>query len=293
MILIVGCGYLGSCIAAEALKTQSEKIVCAVRSASARFAFEGADITLCDVTDKDSLAALLKKTGGEELKVFYLAANHFVDRVFESPEEAKKVNIDSLKNFLDLFSRKINRLFYASTDCVYGENTAEIPAFLETSPLAPVNEYGRQKLEAEKAVRDYGFTALRLPFMAGESFTESKKSFYDNICKSLQNGEKIEMIDGMRRNTLSYKKAASLALSLMNCDKPLPEIINVAGDRAYTKYETGLAIAKKIGADPGLVKPISFEEGQKFFKDKRADNSVMSNALLKETLGLSFIPWEG
>ena len=54
--------------------------------------------------------------------------------------------------------------YFASTDCVYGENDARHPRFTEDDALCPVNVYGAQKAEAEEIVRAHGFTVLRFPF---------------------------------------------------------------------------------------------------------------------------------
>jgi nucleoside-diphosphate-sugar epimerase len=110
----------------------------------------------------------------------------------------------------------VKKLFFASTDCVYGEN-GEIPLLKESSPLKPVNVYGQQKMEAENIVLSKGFTVTRLPFMFGPSMS-SKNSFYDNLCKRLKNGEEIEMIDGMLRSALKYSETAELLVKLSKKD---------------------------------------------------------------------------
>lgn len=289
MILIVGCGFLGSHILKHISAKTHEPIIATVRNKATAPDIENVKFIECDVTDKDDVSALFKECEGHTLTVFYLAACHNIDYVYENPSEARKVNIDALVSFLSRLNKN-DKLFFASTDCVYGDS--DTVNFSEDSALNPVNEYGRQKAEAEKFVTDKGFTALRLPFMLGKSLTE-KNHFYDNICKNLKENKPTEMIDGMKRSLLSYSQVAELVynISLLPKEK-LPPVINVCGDSTIGKYEMGCIIAESIGAPEKLIKKITEEEGSKFFKDKRARCTAMDNSLLKSLTGLQKIDWK-
>lgn len=194
----------------------------------------------------------------------------------------------ALQNFLN-GSDNIEKLFFSSTDCVYGE-CAYGEKKSETSPLNPVNTYGVQKIEAEKEIIKNGFTVTRLPFMIGKSLL-SKPHFYDRIKEKLSRGESVEMIDGLSRSVLSYKKTAEILYALSRKDG-VPQVINVCGDDSYTKYEMGLKLAAHFGADSSLIEKISEEEGRKFFVDRRASSGVMDNTLLKNILEAKEIKWE-
>lgn len=289
MILIVGCGYLGNYLAKEVLKNTDEPLIVTTRSAD-RLAFSSSvKCAYCDVADVESVVKLADLCRGEELTVFYLAAQHNVDFVYENPEKARQINIQGLKNFLS-FVPNIKKLFFASTDCVYGEGKGLSGKFSEADALAPINEYGRQKTEAENIVLAKGYTVLRLPFMLGQSLGE-KPHFYDRIYSDLVKGEKIELIDGMERSVLSYAQAAEYmyALSLL---EDAPQIINVCSDEALSKYEIGCIIAEKAGVSAGNIKRISEEEGKVFFKEVRASYVAMDNTLLKGLLNIEKIQWE-
>ncbi|MBQ6019164.1 MAG: NAD(P)-dependent oxidoreductase [Clostridia bacterium] len=290
MDLIVGCGFLGSYLLRELIDCGAENIVYTRSSVPASEAFPFSRAAVCDLTSQQDILALKELCGGCRLRVFYLAACHNVDYLYENPQEGRRLNIDALQRFLALFSPQTDRLLFASTDCVYGEQGNK-PPFTEQNRPEPINEYGRQKLEAEKIVASYGFTALRFPFMLGASLFE-KKHFYDRITEKLRSGEPIEMIDGMYRSVLGYADAARLAAALMQFGGTLPPVVNVCGDRAYGKYDMGLVLARNLGADPSLVRALSEEQGKKFFKDRRASSALMDNTLLKSLLGMERIVWE-
>lgn len=290
MYLIVGCGFLGGYVMNELHARTGETMVCTRRTASAADGLPFVRSVVCDVTKPEDLDRLMAVCGTDRLTVFYFAAMHNVDRLYEHPQEGRRTNIDALSAFLDRFDSRIDRFLFSSTDCVYGEQ-GDRPPFAETDAPRPVNEYGRQKLEAEDVVRSHGLTVLRFPFMLGPSLNE-RPHFYDKIVTALKNGEPVEMIDGMVRSVLSYADAARLAVSLALYDGALPDTVNVCGDRGYGKYDVGRIVARNIGADPELVVPLTKEEGRKFFKDVRADAAVMDDRLIKKILGLDRIVWE-
>ncbi len=291
MILIVGCGFLGSHLLNCISSKTNEPTIATVRNLNDIPPINGITYVKCDVTDTSDLINLAGMCKAEPLTVFYFAACHNIDYVYEKPDTARQVNIEALKNFITIIPN-IKKLFFSSTDCVYGEGKDSSKKFDELSSLSPVNEYGRQKIDAEKIVISNGYTVLRLPFMLGPSDI-SKAHFYDNIRKKLLNGEAIEMINGMKRSVLSYRQTAELIylLSLLPTDR-LPKIINVCSDTELSKYEMGCVIAKNLNAPPYLIKSISEEQGEKFFKDKRASRTAMDNSLLKTLLGLEEILWD-
>lgn len=286
MILITGCGFLGSYIAEYAAAKTNEPILATVRDLKNVKPIDGVEYIRCDITDENDLISLKNKCGNEPLTVFYLSACHNIDFVYENPDYALSVNYDALLNFLNTLPH-IRKLFFASTDCVYGDGKEK---FSEDSPLNPVNEYGRQKILAENLVRERGFTVFRYPFMLGKSLT-SKPHFYDNIRKNLENGITTEMIDGMYRSVLSYRQAAKFTFEL-SLTENLPPTVNICSDWVLSKYDVGVILAENSGKASDLIKKISEAEGEKFFKDKRASCTAMDNILLKSLLNLKEIKWE-
>ena len=290
MILIVGCGFLGSHLLKQILKNTNEDVLCVARNTKNTLLDPRAELITCDITDNNDLDRLAECCGNEPLTVFYFAACHYIDLVYEKPELARQTNIDALESFIAHLPN-IKKMFFASTDCVYGEGKDRYFKFKESSPLLPVNEYGKQKIEAEKIVTSAGFNVVRLPFMLEASLSDTPH-FYDKIKASLLNNEPVEMIDGMYRSVLSYSQVAKILLQLAAIQKPIPQIINVCSDKAFSKYEMGCVIAKNINAPLSLIHKISEDEGKKFFKDNRATNGGMDNTLVKSLLDIKTLNWE-
>lgn len=289
MILIVGCGFLGSYLLKHITENTDEPVLATVRSTEKTPQVSGAEFIKCDIGNSSDLQALAKHCEGQSVTVFYFAACHYIDYIYENPKVAYKINIDALENFINTIPN-IKKLFFASTDCVYGEGEGKDFKFKENSELKPVSEYGKQKIMAENIIISKGFTVLRLPFMLGKSLSQTPH-FYDKITASLINGEEVEMIDGMYRSVLSYSQVAQIMYKL-SCLAETPQIINVCSDNSLTKYQMGVILAENNNAPVRLIKKITEAEGEKFFKDKRASFGAMDNTLLKSLLGVKNIKWE-
>ena len=290
MILVAGAGFLGSSILKKLNLKQSQNIIATAKTLDDKPGFESVKFLSCDLTKEADLNRLVSELGGEDLTVFYCAACHNIDFVYENPNKAREVNIIALENFLKTVPN-ISKLLFTSTDCVYGENDFEHPKFKESDFLNPINEYGRQKKEAEETVNAHGFTCVRLPYMLGPSVLK-KEHFYDVILKKLAKNETIEMIDGLCRSVLSYESVADILIKLSLIPKnELPKTVNICGDRGYSKYEMAVKLAQNHGFSEKNIIKISEEIGKKFFKDKRASSAVMDNSLLKSLLGVSEINW--
>ena len=284
MYLVVGAGFLGTYLIRYLSAHTQEPILAAVREPAAAVPFERTRYIKCDITNGAEVRSLAEACKGEPLTVFYFAACHNVDYLFEHALSAREVNICALSRFFDAFSG-IEKFFFASTDCVYGENLPGSAKFRETDLCRPINVYGAQKLEAEGYVRARGFTSVRFAYMMGPSLLP-KKHFYDVIAQKLREGKPVDMIDGMVRSALSYETAASLLARLSYLPAgELPDTVNLCSDGEYTKYELGLSIARCVGAPESLVRPMPESEAV-FFKDRRASRLVMDNSRLKALLSV-------
>ena len=211
MYIIIGAnGFLGSYVL-KTLVSNTDRRILATYHGKKESLFEGrVEWTKLDVTNEEDINNLAELAGDiSDCSIFYFSACHNLDLVKREPEFARNINITALKKFLDTFKDAKN-LYFSSTDCVYGENTEDIPCFKESDITSPVSEYGRQKLEAENLVTSYGFNVVRLPFMFGSSILENKKHFYDNIVEKTVQGEDFTLADGLWRSALDYGSVADI-----------------------------------------------------------------------------------
>ena len=287
MYLIIGAnGFLGSYIIKNILQKSTENIIATARDIDGLSNSERVMWIPIDVTKEDDIAVLQRiSRENKEINVIYLAAYHKPDLVQKNPKTAWNINIVALSKVLNVLEN-VRCLFYSSTDSVYGESK-EGHHFSETDVLRPENIYGIQKKTAEALVNGYGYNVVRFPFLIGKSIVKHKKHFCDIILETLSAGEAIEMFEDSFRSALDFNSAAELLITLIEsyCGN-LPKIINVSGDKDLSKYDIGLMLADKYGFDRNLVIPVSVQNNENIFEAPRATSTLLSNQLLKTTLGI-------
>ncbi len=293
MYAVIGAsGYLGSYILRHILESTDDTVL-----ATARVPRESTEKRLqwaaCDVTKAQDVARLneicaQKAAGGGALKVVYLVAYHHPDLVDRNPGFAWDVNITSLSRFLNQLAN-VSCLYYASTESVYGESVGGY-RFKETDALHPVNRYGVQKSVAEKLVTGYGYQVVRFPFLIGPSLVPGRKHFYDEIAETITSEKTIDMFQDSYHNVLDFDTAANLLIQIIESKaRDRPQTLNICSDSAMSKYDVGIRIARRIGADEKYIHPISIRESGGIFEAKRASSTLMDNTAVKSLLGIDSI----
>ena len=156
MILVTGAsGFIGTSVCA-ALRERSHAIRAAVRTAAA------AEQLPRDSFDEVFISGELSGTtawdeGLRDIEaIVHLAARVHVmhDRASDPQAEFRKVNVDaSLGLARQARDAGVPLFVFVSSIKVNGESTSEQP-FRATDDPAPVDEYGRSKLAAERGLRD-------------------------------------------------------------------------------------------------------------------------------------------
>ena len=292
MYVIVGAnGYLGSNLMKTVLETTRETVLATCRDLSHVWNRDPRVTWIaCDIARESEVDALAARVNAlpEPARVAFLAATHHPDVVQRDPEAARHVNLDMLTRFLAA-AQNLACLYYPSTDSVYGESVGG-QHFKESDPLAPVNVYGRQKAEAERLVTGAGYSAVRFPFLAGPSLLPHKKHFTDVIVETISAGEPIELFCDSFRSSLDFGTAAGLLARLMAThNTAYPRLLNLSGDDDLSKYDVGLLLARKIGADERLIRPLRMADDDTIFVTRRAQSTLLDNSLVKRTLGLDEI----
>lgn len=290
MYCIIGAnGFLGSYILKSILEKTDESIVSCCRDISlVGDSLKDERITWksLDICDFDAVNSFCKEYIDEDKKVVYLAAYHNPDLVEKNPRIAWNTNIIALSFFLNAMEN-VSAFYYPSSDSVYG-NSIDGKIFDEDDDTNPVNTYGKQKALAERIVTTYGYQVVRYPFLIGTSLLTSKKHFYDYIVENLKSKDGMDMFSDSYRSTISFKQAADYLVELIEMKDKHP-IVNISSDKALSKYEVGLIIAKKLGLDESLVRPVKVEDSEGIFVVKRASSTIMNNKLLKSIFNLDEI----
>ena len=284
MYLVVGAnGFLGSYLIKNILDMTDENVLAAdiVLPDENRVRVEWLK---CDITNEADIANLRQKTEKEVLKILFLAAYHHPDAVLKNPKIAWNINIIALAKFLDVFSDAAI-LYYPSTEVVYGESDGSL--LKETAPLNPVSRYGEFKRTAESLVTLAGFNIVRFPVLMGRSLLPDRPHFTDKILERLKNGQTVEMFCDQYRSLIDFDTAAKTVVSLIQKPKTRKyPVVNIAGDERLSKYDYACRLADHYGLNKDLITPVSLNSQNGVFKEKRANETLLDNTLVKQILHL-------
>jgi UDP-arabinose 4-epimerase len=108
-----------------------------------------------DLADVDVLNAAFE-TKPKVDKVIHFAAVAYVGESMADPNKYYKNVTSNTATLLQAMDRfKVNELIYSSTCATYGN--PDVLPITEKTPTVPINPYGKSKLFAEEAIRDYAF----------------------------------------------------------------------------------------------------------------------------------------
>ena len=110
-----------------------------------------ADIDNMDITDADAVMRFMKEAAPEA--VIHCAAYTNTDKAEDEPEICRAVNATGTRNIAVAAKALGIKMLYISTDYVFDGN-GEAPWHPDCKDHAPINVYGRSKLEGELAVSE-------------------------------------------------------------------------------------------------------------------------------------------
>lgn len=157
--------------------------------------------------------------------------------------DAHAVNVDGSRALAATSSKVGARLIHVSTDLVF-DGALGRPYTEEDEP-SPVMEYGRQKLEAEHAVREEAPDALivrtSLIYGGREPSPHERLVFADGV----------SFFTDELRSPVQVGDLAAALLELAASD--LSGLLHVAGSDGISRHEFARLVAVKAGADPGSL----------------------------------------
>ena len=145
----------------------------------------------------------------------------------------------------------------------------------------PLNEYGRTKALAEKAVLEEDPSALVLRTNFYGWGAAGRVSFSDWIIRGLEQGQVLTMFSDVYFTPILINHLVDAALEL--ADGNASGVFNVVGPDRLSKYEFGLKVARTFGYPEDLIRPISVDELK--LKAKRPKEMSLSCAKVEGSIG--------
>ena len=184
--------------------------------------------------------------------VINCAAISSPDLVEGNPDEAYSINVDGAVGLAEISSHLGARFIHVSTDMVFDGNSSP---YRSTDCPNPLNEYGRQKLEAEKRVlrvSEENLVVLRITLLNGNS-PSGERSLHEIILRGLFNNTLPVLFSDEIRQPASAENVASVMVELL--ERPnLNGLFHWAGEEEISRYEMGIRILDRFGFSHDRIK---------------------------------------
>lgn len=217
--------------------------------------------------------------------VFFLAASKDVVRCQKYPNYAIQSNIVTVQHYLSACNQlEINPLtLYLSTDYVF---SGEDGYYFDSCNVSPSTIYGMTKAIAENIFLNSSNNFLILRVSAVMS---PFSGLYAMVKKSLETKENTEMFSNVVFSPTSIVNLMNHIVELI--ESPLAgRIIHFSDGYRMSRYDFALSIADYLGADKQLIKPVSIDFSQSFF---RKDLSLIPTGSSEFKRGTYFCDFKG
>lgn len=246
-------------------------------------ALAGRDLVLldrqaCDVTDRQATGERIRAARPEV--VIHAAAFTRVDSCERDPERAFAVNAEGARNVAEAANAVEARLVYISTDYVFDGRKRE--PYTEDDPVAPLNVYGRSKLEGERAAAQVpGALIVRSSWLFGLD----GRNFVEAILAQAAAGKPLRVVSdqvGCPTWTAHLVRAIGALI-----DRGAQGVVHVAAAGQCSWHEFACAIVSQAALDVPVAAISSQDLGPG--TAPRPAYSVLSDAWLRR-LGVAPLP---
>lgn len=202
-----------------------------------------------DLLDADAVDSALRAWRPD--LILHLAAERRPDVVETDPEATRRLNVD-VPGRLAAWCRHAGAwLIHLSTDYVFDGSA---PPYAPSAATRPLNAYGRDKRDAEEAVRRQAPDAaiLRVPILYGETddLAESAATLVAAHLLALKPGATLRLDDWSTRYPTHTADVAVVLRQLVEhraADPSFGGILHWSGDEPLTKYGMGCVMADALG----------------------------------------------
>jgi|SRR5436190_8390071 len=195
-----------------------------------------------DITDA---AAVRRIIGGADLVINCAVIG--VDECERDPKLARAVNVDGPATL----ARAAKSIVHFSSNYVF-DGREEKYYSIDDDPR-PINEYGRTKLEGERAVLELNPNAYVV--RSSWIFGPGKESFISTVHKRLRAGERVRAVSDVWASTTYVNDLiASVAEIVNRSEFGLHHVVNSG---VCSNATFALEAVRIVGADPNLVESVS------------------------------------
>jgi dTDP-4-dehydrorhamnose reductase len=167
--------------------------------------------------------------------------------------QAYSVNVEGTLNVLMNAAEHSCFFIFISTDFIF-DGKKEM--YKEDDLPGPVNFYGKTKLEAEEAVREYEFewAIVRTVLVYGKPVS-GRSNILSVVKEKLENGEEYKVVDDQVRTPTYVGDLATGIISIV--EKKATGIYHISGEDVLTPYQMACLTADYLKLDKSLIKRVT------------------------------------
>ena len=241
----------------------------------------GTDVSTCDITRAEAVAALLDAHKPSVL--INCAAYNLVDDAETKPDLAFAVNAQAVKVLAEACQRRGIKLVHYGTDYVFDGQKCDL--YTEEDLPHPLNVYGASKCEGETFART--LVADRLVFRTSWVYGEGKQNFLYKVWGWAQKNKVLRISADEVSVPTSAEDLVQVTLEAL--DQGLNGLYHVTSGGYASRYEWAKYFLKMAGQEV-LTVPVPLS----YFQPKVARPlfSAMSNQRISAELGIRIPSWE-
>ena len=210
--------------------------------------------------------------------VIHCAALAVLDACEADPARARQLNSEVPRKLAGYVARGGARLLYVSTDAVFDGQRG---GYSEEDAPNPLSVYARTKLEGERAVAKANPQALIARVnLFGWSLT-GKRSLAEFFFYNLQAGNPLRGFTDVYFCPLLVNDLTYLFLRMLGLG--LSGLYHTVSSQCLSKYDFGVALARRFGLNESLISPTSIEAAG--MKAARSPRLTLRSDKLARALG--------
>ncbi|MBA7511062.1 dTDP-4-dehydrorhamnose reductase [subsurface metagenome] len=213
---------------------------------------EGAKFYQLDVRDANRVNELMKEIQPDI--VINAAAKRNTGYCEKNPDEAYKVNVEGTKNIVNACKTINVKMVFISSSLVFDGTKGK---YSEDDELNPLNTYGKQKVMAEKIIKDNlnNWLIIRASYIYG--WFRGSDNFVTWVIENLKSGREIQISYDQFVTPIHVENFVDILVKLLEKDKS--GIYHVGEGECLSKYEFVKRIKETFRFDEAIIKPISSE----------------------------------
>jgi len=200
------------------------------------------DTLTLDLTDGEAVRRVVSEV--RPGVVIVAAADAFVEGCERDPAGTRAINVDAVSRLVSLAPRALFVVF--SSEYVFDGTRGP---YAEDDPVAPINEYGRQKVALENVVRGVDHLICRVSGVYG--WSAARTSFVAQMVDRLRRGERFRVPSDQVITPTPAPDLARAVLALI--DRGARGTFHCAGPQVLARPEFARQVAAAFDLDAGMI----------------------------------------